>query len=85
MDDHAGVRAMARRLLQRAGFDVVGEAEGAGADLAPATPETVVVLISVRRSSDDGATRITLWPARRFSPTTELSGDALVGVLAATA
>ena len=86
VDDHAGFRAMARRLLQGAGFDVVGEAvEGAGADLARATRETLVVLISVRRSSDDRAQRITLWPARRFSPKTELSGDALVGVLAATA
>ena len=77
---------MARRLLQGAGFDVVGEAvEGAGADLARAIPETVVVLISGRGSSDYCATRITLWPARRFGPPTELSGDSVVGFLAATA
>jgi len=86
VDDHAGVRAMARRLFHGAGFDVVGEAVGgAGADLARATRETLVVLISVRRSSDDRAQRITSWPASRFSPKTELSGDALLGVLAATA
>jgi len=31
VDDHAGFQAMGRRLLQGAGFDVVGEAvEGAG-------------------------------------------------------
>jgi len=65
---------------------VVGKAVGgAGADLARATRETLVVLISVRGSSDYGATRITSWPAGRFSPKTELSGDALVGVLAGTA
>ena len=54
-------------------------------DLARATREPLVVLISARGSCDYDATRLTLSPTRRFSPKTDLSGNALVGVLAATA
>ena len=54
------------------------------ADLARTTPDTVVVLTSVRSSSDYGAERVASSPAR-FIPKAELSGGALVAVLAGTA
>ncbi|MCA1673193.1 MAG: response regulator transcription factor [Actinobacteria bacterium] len=114
VDDHAGFRAMARRLLEDAGFDVVGEAgDGAGAlstvaalrprlvlldvelpdtdgftvaaELAQTTPETVVVLTSVRSASEYGEHRVATSRARRFMAKADLSGPALVAILAGAA
>ncbi len=36
VDDHAGFRALARRMLEAAGWDVIGEAETAAAGVAAA-------------------------------------------------
>lgn len=46
VDDHAGFRAQARRLLERAGYRVVGEAAGGACALAlaGATAPDVVLL-----------------------------------------
>ncbi|MBA2750915.1 MAG: response regulator transcription factor [Actinobacteria bacterium] len=107
-DDHGGFRAMARLLLEEAGFEVVGEAaDGAGAlstvaalrpslllldvqlpdtdgfsvaaGLAQTTPDTVVVLTSVRSAAEFGD-RLASSPAA-FIPKVELSGDALVTIV----
>ncbi len=55
------------------------------AELARTIPKSVVVLTSVRGSSDYAAKRIASSPARLFIPEAEFSGDALVAVLDATA
>ena len=50
IDDHAPFRAAARELLERRGFTVVGEADGAKAGLEAAeavTPEAVVLDIEL--------------------------------------
>jgi DNA-binding NarL/FixJ family response regulator len=50
VDDHPGFRAMARALLESAGFDVVGEATGAAEALSLAAslrPDAIVLDISL--------------------------------------
>ncbi len=55
VDDHAGFRALARRLLDDAGFDVVGEAEdGASALEAVARLRPEVVLLDVQLPDMNG-------------------------------
>lgn len=55
VDDHAGFRRMARALLERAGFDVIGEAEsGASALEAVRTAPPQVVLLDVQMPDADG-------------------------------
>jgi DNA-binding NarL/FixJ family response regulator len=46
VDDHAGFRSLARRMLETAGFDVVGEAEdgATGLELARALRPAIVLL-----------------------------------------
>src|SRR6266576_2108434 len=55
VDDHPSFRASARRMLEADGYEVVGEAEDAGAALAAARrllPE--LVLLDVRLPDTDG-------------------------------
>jgi len=55
VDDHAGFRRMARRMLEDAGFDVVGEAadgEGALSSVAALGPE--LVLLDIQLPDLDG-------------------------------
>ncbi len=55
VDDHAGFRRMARRMLNHAGFDVVGEAgdgESALATVASLRPE--MVLLDIQLPDLDG-------------------------------
>jgi DNA-binding NarL/FixJ family response regulator len=55
VDDHAGFRAMARRLLQAAGYDVVGEAaDGASALDAARRLRPDLVLLDVQLPDVDG-------------------------------
>ncbi len=55
VDDHAGFRALARRLLDDAGFDVVGEAEnGATAVESALRLQPAVVLLDVQLPDFDG-------------------------------
>jgi DNA-binding NarL/FixJ family response regulator len=55
VDDHAGYRAQARRLLESEGFTVVGEADdGASALAATAALRPDVVLLDVRLPNQDG-------------------------------
>lgn len=59
------------------GFSVAG-------DLARTTPETIVVLTSVRSAADFGESRMATASARRFIPKAELSGAALIELFAGT-
>ncbi len=65
VDDHAGFRAFARGLLQREGFDVVGEAaDGGSALVAAAALLPQVVLVDVQLPDFDGfevARRLAEW------------------------
>jgi DNA-binding NarL/FixJ family response regulator len=55
VDDHAGFRALARRLLESAGYEVVGEAaDGAAALAAVADLRPAVVLLDVQLPDVDG-------------------------------
>jgi CheY-like chemotaxis protein len=55
VDDHAAFRAAARQLLQRGGFDVVGEAaDGDDAVAAVARLRPQIVLLDVQLPGDDG-------------------------------
>ena len=55
VDDHAGFRRMARKLLEAEGFEVVGEASnGAGALAAVARLRPDVVLLDVQMPEMDG-------------------------------
>jgi DNA-binding NarL/FixJ family response regulator len=55
VDDHPGFRAMARRRLRDAGFEVVGEAaDGAGAMAAAHRLEPDVVLLDIQLPDIDG-------------------------------
>src|SRR3954447_3210673 len=50
IDDHASFRAVTRELLERRGFEVVGEADGARAGLdtvAAVTPDAVVLDVNL--------------------------------------
>lgn len=63
VDDHAGFRSQARRLLERAGYEVIGEAAGGMSALALASSMTPdVVLLDVQlpdMSGFDVAARLT--------------------------
>jgi DNA-binding NarL/FixJ family response regulator len=55
VDDHAGFRRFARRMLEAEGFDVVGEADGAGSAVEAAIrlcPD--VVLLDIALPDGDG-------------------------------
>ena len=55
VDDHAAFRSAARQLLQRGGFDVVGEAaDGDGALAAVERLRPDIVLLDVQLPGDDG-------------------------------
>ena len=55
VDDHAGFRDLARRLLEGAGFEVVGEAaDGAAAIAAAATLSPEAVLLDVQLPDTTG-------------------------------
>jgi len=55
VDDHAGFRRMARRMLEAAGFDVVGEAaDGAGALATVATLVPQLVILDIQLPDLDG-------------------------------
>lgn len=55
VDDHAGFRRMARRMLDDAGFDVVGEAgDGASALATVARLRPAMVLLDVQLPDLDG-------------------------------
>lgn len=57
VDDHDGFRAMARQMLEDAGFDVVGEAsDGAGAMDRVAALQPDLVLLDVQLPDTDGFT-----------------------------
>lgn len=57
VDDHDGFRAMARQMLEDAGFEVVGEApDGAGAMAQVATLQPDLVLLDVQLPDTDGFT-----------------------------
>jgi len=55
VDDHAGFRALARRLLEAAGYEIVGEAhDGASALAAAASLHPNVVLLDIQLPDLDG-------------------------------
>ena len=55
VDDHAAFRSAARQLLERGGFDVIGEAaDGDAAVDAVARLQPDVVLLDVQLPGDDG-------------------------------
>ena len=55
VDDHAGFRSMARRMLQDGGYDVVGEAgDGSSALLAARELQPDLVLLDVQLPDSDG-------------------------------
>ena len=55
VDDHAGFRAMARRMLEAAGFVVLGEAsDGAAALAAVNTHQPQLVLLDIQLPDLDG-------------------------------
>jgi DNA-binding NarL/FixJ family response regulator len=55
VDDHEGFRAVARRLLEGGGFEVVGEAsDGAGAVEAVAQLHPDLVLLDIGLPDEDG-------------------------------
>lgn len=57
VDDHAGFRAMARNLLEDAGFEVVGEAADGGSSLATVRAlRPGLVLLDVQLPDLDGFT-----------------------------
>ena len=57
VDDHRGFRALARRMLQRDGYEVVGEAaDGAGALAEAARLRPGLVLLDVQLPDLDGFT-----------------------------
>lgn len=56
-DDHASFRALARRLLEAAGYEVVGEApDGASALAAVAALRPAIVLLDIQLPDVDGFT-----------------------------
>jgi len=55
VDDHAGFRRMARRMLEASGFDVVGEAaDGAGALASVASLGPQLVILDIQLPDLDG-------------------------------
>jgi DNA-binding NarL/FixJ family response regulator len=68
VDDHAGFRAMARRLLQAAGYDVVGEAaDGASAMQSVRQLRPDLVLLDIQLPDVDGCD-VARWLAAEDSP-----------------
>jgi DNA-binding NarL/FixJ family response regulator len=66
VDDHESFRTSARRVLQDAGYEVVGEvADGAGALVAARRLRPAIVLLDIRLSDIDG-----------FEVAQRLTGDA---------
>jgi DNA-binding NarL/FixJ family response regulator len=69
VDDHAGYRAQARRLLESEGFEVVGEVGDAASALdAAAALRPDVVLLDVRLPDQDGFAVSALLAARPEPP-----------------
>jgi DNA-binding NarL/FixJ family response regulator len=90
VDDHAGFRASARRMLEAGGFEVAGEAEGAAAarravnELAPDVvlldvqlPDGDGIVLASELTANGGSPHIVLCSSRRaeeFGPRLEESG-----------
>jgi DNA-binding NarL/FixJ family response regulator len=77
VDDHAGFRAMARRMLESEGLEVVGEAgDGAAAIAAVRTLQPDIVLLDVQLPDADGRELAAeLAPARVILTSTRSRGD----------
>jgi len=62
VDDHAGFRALARRLLETAGYEIVGEAhDGASALAAAARLHPNVVLLDIQLPTSTGSPSPSAW------------------------
>jgi two-component system nitrate/nitrite response regulator NarL len=73
VDDHAGFRRVARRLLQTGGYEVVGEAPDGTTGLAAArTLQPDVVLLDVQLPDGDGCQIASTLAAEPASPTVVL-------------
>ena len=74
VDDHAGFRAWARVLLERAGYAVVGEAaDGAGALRAARGARPELVLVDVELPDTDGFALARRLCAERWAPAVVLT------------
>jgi len=74
VDDHDGFRAWARVLLERAGYDVVGEAaDGARALRAACRTRPELVLLDVQLPDTDGFALARRLCAERWSPAVVLT------------
>ena len=79
VDDHAGFRAVARKLLQGDGFEVVAEAaDGREALTEAARAEPDVVLLDVHLPGSDGFAVSELLACLRCSPTVVLTSSARI-------
>jgi DNA-binding NarL/FixJ family response regulator len=68
VDDHAGFRSMARRLLQAGGYDVVGEAaDGSAAMQAARQLLPDLVLLDIQLPDVDGC-EVARWLAAEANP-----------------
>jgi DNA-binding NarL/FixJ family response regulator len=68
VDDHAGFRSMARRLLQAGGYDVVGEAaDGSSAMQAARQLLPDLVLLDIQLPDVDGC-EVARWLAAEANP-----------------
>jgi two-component system nitrate/nitrite response regulator NarL len=76
VDDHAEFRAVARLVVEAAGFEVVGEAsDGAAALAATADTDPDVVLLDVRLPGLDGIAVAELLASRKSPPAVVLTSS----------
>jgi DNA-binding NarL/FixJ family response regulator len=76
VDDHAGFRATARRMLESDGFDVVGEAETcAGAVEASERLSPDLVLLDVQLPDGDGVSTASRIGGRPAAPAVVLTSS----------
>ncbi len=86
VDDHAGFRSIARRLLEAGGYEVVGEAaDGSSAMRAAHDLQPDLVLLDIQLPDIDGC-QVASWlmathVPRGFVAKAELSGAALGALL----